>query len=146
MPMVLDLMTCGKCENTQWNVSTVLFFCGMSLILVVLLKVGVDVIMSRTFKDQPELVRALQDKKPIILKERNERYVGSHASHLAEDIYKGHVDEKYLIDDHDEVMMNDRKCGKHPYVEDYSVDNGEMRRIVQQANGSNWEGDDTWEV
>ena len=101
--------------------------------------------MSRTFKDQPELVRALQGKKPIILKERNERHVGSHASHLAEDIYKGHVDEKYLIDDHDEVMMNDRKCGKHPFVED-SVDNGEMRRIVQQANGSSWEGDDTWEV
>lgn len=51
------------------------FFYGMSLILMVPLKVGVDVIMSRTFKDQPELVRALQDKKPIILRERNERYV-----------------------------------------------------------------------
>lgn len=136
----------GSVKITQWRHIHCVIFYGMSLILMVLLKVGVDVIMSRTFKDQPELVRALQDKKPIILRERNERYVGSHASHLAEDIYKGHVDEKYLIDDHDEVMMNDRKCGKHPYVEDYSVDNGEMRRIVQQANGSNWEDDDTWEV
>lgn len=53
-----------------------LFFCGMSLILVLPWRMGVDVIMSRTFKDQPELVRALQDKKPIILKERNERHVG----------------------------------------------------------------------